>query len=65
MKNVLFKRKGKHKAVGCFCMICFVDIFIKTSFIFAKNLLLNCLETSIFGKSRKDNGGGSLLHFFF
>lgn len=36
MKNVLFKGKGKHKAASWVCMIYFVDIFIKTCFIFAK-----------------------------
>lgn len=36
MKNVLFNGTGKHKAASCSCMIYFVGIFIKTSFIFAE-----------------------------
>lgn len=65
MKNVLFKRNEKHKAASCLCMVYFVDIFIKTSFIFAKSLSLNWMFGNVisFGESRKDEGGESCLAF--
>lgn len=58
MKNVPLKEK--HKAACCFCMT-FVDIFIKTSFIFANSPLNSMFESF---HSRKDNGDEGHLDFF-